>query len=82
MNAPSYLRVGGPSSGRYAANVCSMTKIRVLELVRKLAPTTVRDIAEEADLSSTTVYQHLQSLKAESKVTWEAGKARTIRPST
>ena len=59
-----------------------MSKVRVLELVQQLAPTTVRDVAQEAGISSTTVYQHLQSLKAEGKVTWEAGKARTIRPTT
>ena len=57
-----------------------MSKQRVLNTVRNLHPTTVRDIATKLDLSTTTVYQHLQRLKQEGKVIWEPGKARTIRP--
>jgi DNA-binding IclR family transcriptional regulator len=57
-----------------------VSKLRVLQTVQKLHPTTVRDIAAKLDLSTTTVYHHLQTLKEEKAVTWEAGKARTIRP--
>ena len=52
----------------------------ILQTIRKTHPTTVREIAEKVGLSSTTVWYHLETLKDEGLVTWEKGKARTIRP--
>jgi len=52
----------------------------VLQAVVKTHPTTVREIAKEVGVSSTTVWYYLETLRDEGKVTWEPGKARTIRP--
>ena len=57
------------------------SRLRVLGYVRKHHPTTVRDICEEVGLTPPTVWSHLKNLQAEKLVTWEPGKARTIRPS-
>ncbi len=57
-----------------------MSKTKVLQAVTKHHPTTVRDIAKEVGVAGSTVMAHLKKLRDENKVTWEPGKARTIRP--
>jgi len=57
-----------------------MSRLVILEAVRKAHPTTVREICTEVGLSTATVWHHLETLKAEGEITWEKGKARTIRP--
>lgn len=50
------------------------------EAVRKLGRPTVQEITDEVGLTSTsTTWFHLEILRAEGAVTWEAGKMRTIR---
>lgn len=56
------------------------SKERILAHIQTNHPTTVRDVAAQVGLSSTTVYQHIKDLRDEGEVTWEWGKARTIRP--
>jgi SOS-response transcriptional repressor LexA len=56
------------------------TTTKVYETIRKLGRPTVKEIADEAGLSSTSVvWYHLEILRAEGHVTWQPGKARTIR---
>ena len=57
-----------------------MSRITVLNTVIKTHPTTVREIAKTVGRSTTTVWHHLEVLKDEGLITWEKGKARTIRP--
>ncbi len=52
----------------------------VFQTIIETHPTTVREIAKTVGLSSTTVWYHLEALRDEGLVTWEKGKARTIRP--
>ncbi len=56
------------------------SRLRVLGYVRKHHPTTVREIGESIGLTPPTVWVHLKNLESEGLVTWDKGKARTIRP--
>ncbi len=56
------------------------SRLRVLADIRKHQSTTVREIGERVGLTPPTVWAHLKNLESEGLVTWEPGKARTIRP--
>lgn len=53
----------------------------LMAVLRLEPPLTVRKVMVEAGLKSThTAYKHLLRLREEGLVTWEDGKAATIRP--
>ncbi|MEA2001734.1 MAG: winged helix-turn-helix domain-containing protein [Actinomycetota bacterium] len=56
-----------------------MTRLTILAAIRKLGPTTAREVAAESDVSVATVWHHVKALKAEGLVEWEPGKARTLQ---
>lgn len=56
------------------------TTMKVYEAVKRLGRPTVKELQIEARLSSTSVvWYHLEILRAEGWITWDPGKARTIR---
>ena len=57
----------------------SQPRLGVLAAIHKLQPTTARDVATETERSTATVWHHVKSLGDEGLVTWEPGKARTLR---
>ena len=56
-----------------------MPRLAVLTAIHKLQPTTARDVATEVERSTATVWHHVKSLNDEGLVTWEPGKARTLK---
>ena len=54
-------------------------RLAVLTAIHKLGPTTARDVATATERSTATVWHHVKSLGDEGLVTWEPGKARTLR---
>ena len=54
-------------------------RLAVLTAIHQLGPTTVRDVADKIERTPPTVWHHVESLSAEGLVTWEKGKARTLR---
>jgi DNA-binding MarR family transcriptional regulator len=56
-----------------------MPRLAVLKAIHKLQPTTARDVATETERSTATVWHHVKTLSDEGLVTWEPGKARTLR---
>ena len=57
----------------------SKPRLSVLAAIHKLQPVTVRDVANETGTTPPTVWHHVTSLGDEGLVTWEPGKARTLR---
>jgi len=67
-------------SVRMPAYVSAVSTTKVLEAVRVLGRPTVREIGAKAGLRSpSTVWAALEILRDQGRVTWESGKARTIR---
>ena len=54
-------------------------RLAVLAAIHQLGPTTARDVATHTERSTATVWHHVKSLSEEGLVTWEPGKARTLR---
>lgn len=55
------------------------TREKILKAIEALDRPTVREIGEAVGIKSSSVFHHLESLRAEGKVTWEPGKSRTIK---